>query len=978
MTKQQQILKQEKDNRFRYQLLENEEEIAFFTGFFHEPHLASLTSNGGSPENIIKLGNHFFSDCQKHKINILVHDVPNAQNLMEWLYGVGFTINYKKRLYYKELKEFQYQEEGIPPFVFRSLNQLDEGFFKELFYEGLEGDPLNQTTDQRMTYLKEIMDRDDFNTATCNLVYLKEEPIGFILAGVITDSIPNEVEGVILHIGILPAFRKKGLGQQLHYRAIQYLKEIGATIYYGSTASTNEGMIKIFEKNGCEMKCEQLYLEAKNKEVEVIPIDKKKARLATQYNYPIAPSKPITEDYFGTKITDHYRNLESLEDPEVQKWFKAQGAYTENILDSIPERDTLLQKMEDFHQRKAYFVSNINVTRDDQCFFLKQQQGAEAAQLFYRKDEHSEDELLYDPKDYKPETQKNYIISEICPSWDGRYVAIAISHSGLEINEMVIMDMTTRKILPQIISHYYSNITWFPNNRGFTYIHRPVIDVHSEGLFANTEVVRYYIGDDPKELDIFFSKDTHPQLNITSADYVYVDLFDPLDQYILGAVFKMDSPYSEIYYTTVKELEHGIPHWKPLLTVDDQAEYGILVNDTFFFKTVKNTPNGQIRSITIGRESVGTSTLLVDTKADTIIDDFEVTSEGLYFTRIKNGVESKLYQVQEGKEIVIPFAKPAGRISLSNKGGRYPDIWITTSGWLNDYTRYKYVNQQLIEANLTLPAQYPEFENFVVKEVLVTSHDGEEVPLSIIHQKGIELNGQHPTIMEGYGSHNFSLKPHFGRRDSLAWVAQGGIYCVAHVRGGGEKGEAWYEAGRKANKPNTWKDFIACTEYLINENYTCPEKMAIWGKSSGGITIGRAMTARPDLYAVVLLEVGVMNTLRAEKMPNTYYATLDYGMSINPIECKGLIEMDAYLQLQEGVEYPATLITAGMNDPRVPAWQPGKFAAKLQAYNTSNKPTIFWADYGAGHGVENIHSQKMKSLANVLAFAFWQLNHPIT
>ncbi len=714
----------------------------------------------------------------------------------------------------------------------------------------------------------------------------------------------------------------------------------------------------------------------------------------TKYNYPLAPSKPVTEDYFGTKITDHYRNLEDLTDPIVQKWYKDQGVYAENILENIPGRDLLIQKIEDLIQRKLYSISSVKVTRDDQCFFLKKQKGAETAQVFYRKDQNSEDELLFDPKDYKqqellplgrhPENpsapiEKNYVISNISPSWNGRYLVIAITHSGREISELIILDMNTRKFLPHIITNGFSNVKWFPDSNGFAYTHRPVIDVNSTSLWKDAKVVRYTIGDDPKDLNVFFSKNTHPHLNISSSDFLSINFHDPLDKYIVGFIHR-PSPYAEIYYASVEELEHGIPDWKPLLTKEDRASRygGVLSKDTYIFPTVKNAPNGQIRSTTIGKQSLGESTLLADSKADSIIDDFAITSDGLYFTRVKNGVECKLYLSKDGKEINIPLPKPAGAISLSSIGGRYPDIKIKTSGWVNAETSYKCINNQLIEDDISPLDSYPEFENFVVKEVLVKSHDGEEVPLSIIHQKGIELNGQHPTLMHGYGSHNISIKPSFSPESRLIWVAQGGIYCQAHVRGGGEKGAEWYEAGRKTNKPNTWKDFIACTEYLIKEKYTCKEKMAIRGGSSGGITIGRAITARPDLYAVAISQVGGMNMLRADKSPNPGPIIRDHGNSEIPIECKALIEMDAYLQLQEGVEYPATLITAGMNDPRVSAWQPGKFAAKLQAYNASEKPTIFWVDYESGHGFGNTESKVIKKWANLYSFAFWQLGHPIT
>ncbi len=695
-----------------------------------------------------------------------------------------------------------------------------------------------------------------------------------------------------------------------------------------------------------------------------------------KYNYPIAPSKPVTEDYFGTKITDHYRNLEDLKNPEVQAWLKAQGKYAKNILENIPGRDRLIKQMEDLHQRQTFKISNINVTKDNQCFFLKKQRGAKSAQVCYRRTEQSEDELLFDPKDYKPETQKNYVIQNISPSWDGRYLVIAITHSGIEFGEMIILDLKTGKFLPHVITHAYTDITWFPNNNGFVYRHCPVIDVNSKELHNNTKLVRYRIGDDPKQLDIFFSKDTHPQLDITHVEGVYIHPLDPLDKYILGGIYRTSTPHVELYYTSVDQLEDGIPDWKPLLKAEDQARFGKLNGNTYVYSTVKNAPNGEIRSITIGKKSIGNSTLLVNTETDAIIDNFALTSEGLYFTRVKNGVESKLYLLQNGKEINIPLDRPAGSIALTAKGVSYSDLSITITGWLNPPTRYKYINKQLIEANIGPSDTYPEFEDFVVKEVLVKSHDGEEVPLSIIHQKGIELDGQHPTLMNGYGSNNYSIPPRFDPFKILVWVAQGGIYCVAHVRGGGEKGEAWFQAGRKAHKPNTWKDFIACTEYLISENYTCQEKMAIEGASAGGILIGRAMTARPDLYTVAIARVGVMNALRKEKAPNNVMSILNCGISTDPIECKGLIEMDAYLQLQEGVNYPATLITAGINDPRVSAWQPGKFAAKLQVYNASDKPIIFGVDHESGHGYGNTTSKIIEKFANMYAFAFWQLGHP--
>ena len=205
---------------------------------------------------------------------------------------------------------------------------------------------------------------------------------------------------------------------------------------------------------------------------------------------------------------------------------------------------------------------------------------------------------------------------------------------------------------------------------------------------------------------------------------------------------------------------------------------------------------------------------------------------------------------------------------------------------------------------------------------------------------------------------------------------EGGIFAVAHVRGGGELGDNWHKGGYKTTKPNTWKDLISCTEYLINEKYTSSQKVAINGGSAGGILIGRAMTERPDLFAAAIPEVGSMNTVRAEESPNGPVNVPEFGTVKDSVQCMALIEMDSYLHLKKGVKYPATLVTAGINDPRVIAWEPAKFAARLEADNASDKPILLWIDYEAGHGHGDTKSKIFESLADVYSFALWQTGNP--
>jgi prolyl oligopeptidase len=247
-----------------------------------------------------------------------------------------------------------------------------------------------------------------------------------------------------------------------------------------------------------------------------------------------------------------------------------------------------------------------------------------------------------------------------------------------------------------------------------------------------------------------------------------------------------------------------------------------------------------------------------------------------------------------------------------------------------------------------------------------------EIPLSvIIHKKNISLKGKHPTLLYGYGNYGISIQPFFSPT-WLTWVEEGGVLCIAHVRGGGEKGDAWYQAGTKAEKPNSWKDLISCTEYMIREGYTSKDKTIIYGGSAGGIVIGRAMTESPDLFAVAIADVGIMNALRFEHTPNGPNNTKEFGTSRDSAECMALLEMDAYLHIKSGTPYPATLITTGMNDPRVIAWQPGKFAAKLQTENASDRPIIFFVDYESGHGQDDTKLKDFEQKANIFSFAFWQ------
>jgi prolyl oligopeptidase len=268
-----------------------------------------------------------------------------------------------------------------------------------------------------------------------------------------------------------------------------------------------------------------------------------------------------------------------------------------------------------------------------------------------------------------------------------------------------------------------------------------------------------------------------------------------------------------------------------------------------------------------------------------------------------------------------------------------------------------------------------DFSQMEAEEVFATSYEGTRVPLSILHKKGLTLDGSHPTILTGYGAYGLSLEPGFSPT-ALAWLERGNVLAIAHVRGGGEYGEAWHLAGEKLTKLNTVFDFIACAEYLINQQYTAPKYLAGRGGSAGGMTVGGALTWRPDLFSVILDQVGVSDTLRVELTPNGPPNISELGSVQNEEGFHGLYAMGAYFHVRDGTAYPAVLFTTGANDPRVAPWQMTKMTARVQAATRSDRPVLLRVDYDAGHGMGSTKSQNEMLTADLWSFALWQMGDP--
>lgn len=297
------------------------------------------------------------------------------------------------------------------------------------------------------------------------------------------------------------------------------------------------------------------------------------------------------------------------------------------------------------------------------------------------------------------------------------------------------------------------------------------------------------------------------------------------------------------------------------------------------------------------------------------------------------------------------------------------DFWVYCSGWTQNRARYRYdINtNSFTPENIKDMKEYPEYKDIIYEEIEIKTYDGLDLPLTIIYKKGLKKNGKNRAIMSGYGAYG-SINSPFFNPVFLFWILDGGILVYSHERGGGEKGESWHNGGFKKTKTNTWKDFISSAEYLVKKGYTSPKYIGIESASAGGILIGRAITERPDLFNASIINVGVLNTIRFETTPNGPNSVKEFGTVKDKEEFKYLLEMDAFHHIKKGTKYPATLITAGMNDPRVLAWVPCKFAAKLQANNSGENPILLNVDVDNGHGMDNSADKYDEAHADKYAF----------
>ncbi len=696
---------------------------------------------------------------------------------------------------------------------------------------------------------------------------------------------------------------------------------------------------------------------------------------------PVAPVRNVIDEYWGVKVSDPYRYMEDLNDPEVQAWIKAEADYAKATLDRIPGRDSLFNRIRELDAGSPYRVFGVRRMPDGGLFYFKQGADENLAKVCYRTSLDGDERLLIDPGTMDAPSGGFYSISFIRPSPDGRYLIYGIAPSGSEETTLRVLDVTTGQNLPDSVDRlepYYTPPQWLPDGSGFYYVRLrqlPPEAPATEG-YKRSRSFLHRLGTPIADDQVAFAMDQWPGIEMTEEDFPSIVL--PMGSaYAIGQIKHGDANEITLYSAPLASLATSDAPWKPVCDVPDSVTGFAVHGEWIYLVTSLDAPRARIVRTPLANPSFATAEEIIPA-GRIVLRNLYPAKDALYVSALDAGMSKVLrvdYATGEAKSLDFPEGATSAFMvaASSNVDG----IMVQTTSWTKRGHTYAYdpATDSFTDTGLNPQGKYDDVPGYESVEVEVPSHDGVMVPLSIIYKSGLKLDGSNPTLLDGYGAYGISRFVYF-EPTRLAWLERGGILAVAHVRGGGEFGPEWHLAGQKLTKPNTWKDFIACAEYLIDKGYTSPAKLAGSGGSAGGILIGRAITDRPDLFAAALINVGDLDAVRMETTTNGVPNIQEFGTVKKEDEFHALLEMSAYHHVQDGVKYPAVMLACGINDPRVEPWMSAKMCARLQAATASGKPILFRVDYHAGHGIGSTKEQYQRLLADEWAFLFWQFGNP--
>ncbi len=700
---------------------------------------------------------------------------------------------------------------------------------------------------------------------------------------------------------------------------------------------------------------------------------------------PVAAVKPVVETFFGQSVTDPYRYMEDVKNPEVVAFMRGQGEFARKALDAIPGQKAMFDRISVLSEA-GDAISGVQIAGEGanpRVFYFKLASGQASRRLYVRDGFAGAERLLFDPATISQPGLRYAIDSFLAPP-DGRHVAVGVAAGGSEETSLRIVDVATGRETGTVIDRigFAEETTWLPDGKGFFYNRLPPMKVgEAKNRYLNSIVYRHLLGRAVEQDEAVFGRGLDASISFADIDIPAVRMSAD-GKSLIGKIRHGDLNDISIYVAQTGAFNKP-QAWKKAVDPRDEVTAYAATDHALYLLTHKDAPRYKVVRTGLRAPEFSKATTIVP-HGDTVVRQIAIALDALYIRELSGGID-RLQRLNFSQSVFsggklefvrLPFDLAIRQMITSPKRS---GALLRLEGW-TEAPRYVNVEERsgnLIDTHLH-PKSKVDFGDIDEVRFMVTAKDGTKVPLSLMYKRGTTLNGANPTLLRAYGAYGITQSPTFNPT-ALAWLERGGILGTCHVRGGGEFGEEWHKGGQKLNKPNTWRDLIACSEYVIERKFTRKERLAIQGGSAGGITVGRALTERPDLFAAVVPAVGVLDALRAEFTPNGPPNIPEFGSVKTEDGFKGLLAMSAMHQVKDGIKYPSVLLMHGVNDPRVEVWQSAKMAARLQAatanLNDAN-PVLLRLDYDAGHGVGSSRNQRNAELADIYSFLLWQFGDP--
>lgn len=678
---------------------------------------------------------------------------------------------------------------------------------------------------------------------------------------------------------------------------------------------------------------------------------------AITVNYPETAKKPVVDTYFGTEVTDNYRWLEDDRSKETEDWVKTENEVTFKYLDKVPYREQLKDRLSELWN---YEKITAPFTEGEYTYYYKNN-GLQNQYVVYRKKGNGKEEVFLDPNTFSEDATTS--LGTLTFSKDSKTAAYSISEGGSDWRKIIVIDVESKKIKEDtLIDVKFSGIAW-KGNDGFYYssYDKP----KGSELSAKTDQHKLYyhkLGTPQKNDPVIFGG--------TEAEkhrYVFAGITQDSRFLVISAATSTSG--NKLFIKDLSKKNAKIQ----TIVGNFNSDTGVLDNkgSKLYLLTNLNAPNQKI-------VTVDASNPAPENWKDFIPETEHVlspsTGGGYFFAEYMVDAVSKVLQYDYNGKLVREVKLP-GVGNTGGFGGK-KDAKVDYFSFTN-YNTPSSIYKYDIETGASELYWKPEIDfnpsDYESNQVFYTSKDGTKVPMIITHKKGVELNGKNPTILYGYGGFNVSLYPAFSITNAV-WMEQGGIYAVPNLRGGGEYGKKWHDAGTQLKKQNVFDDFIAAAEYLIKENYTSSDYLAIRGGSNGGLLVGATMTQRPDLMKVALPAVGVLDMLRYHTFTAGAGWAYDYGTAEQSKEMFDYLKgYSPVHNVKKGTSYPATLVTTGDHDDRVVPAHSFKFAAELQDKQAGNNPVLIRIETNAGHGAGTPVAKTIEQTADIFGFTLFNM-----